>query len=774
MKSPRSAVILACCVLLALAAYRFAPLLGCLDGCFVDVEALHGPNLGAFEFPDILLNAWILSWVQHGLVSQPLDLFNANVLYPARNALAGSEHLIGLAVLTLPVRLFTANAVFLYQLTLMLSGVILAFTSFGFVRWFTGSLWASLLTGAVALFMPWRTAELTHLQILGAHWFPLIWLLVIRILVGDGRRRDPAVLCAVLTLQLLSSFYLAYILSFTLAVICLVGVLMVEVKRSSVFKLVGPMVVAYSLLLVTSIPYLARQTQGEIFQTLEGGAPTAAEALTRVWTFVAPSLQTLWSSGSVTSNRYSIPAMVGLLALLALVLPWLRKGPAEPDDRRQRLATWSLWLAAAGGVIMMIGPAIRVGEHVVELPSYWANQLVPGFSNLRAPRRWGLILGVASPLLAGIGVAGLWRVLVASGVDPRRRALRAIVQVLVAVSLLISIPWQRLPARAAWQDEARVRRTYEALRDLPYGPVVEIPWRLGRMAYVRSDARYMLASTFHWRPILNGFTAYLPRSFQLLRRVAQRLPDRAAVATFGRLTDVRWILVHLDGLSRYERGVWEAARERDDLALAYADENTLIFELPRHDETGLWMGELVSPRARGETLGGVPRTPLQLPAESGRLTAGLSGPFVFAGGASLPGLATVTVTNSSDWSWPGFDYQDEGLVELRYTFAEADGTVVKTATARLDAYLEAQAATRAYAIIFPPKRAGSYRLCFDLVQRIDGESHPLPVQPAELPARVVGAGSGSEPGSRPDAVVDGEATPGAEAGAVSPCAVEAP
>jgi hypothetical protein len=748
-------------------------LLGCLDSCIVDIEAMHGPNLGAFELPDILLNAWILSWVQHALVSQPLDLFDANVLYPARNTLAGSEHLIGLAVMTLPLRLFTTNAVLLYQLTLMLSGVILAFTSFGFVRWFTGSLWASLLAGVAALFMPWRAAELTHLQMLGAHWFPLIWLLVIRILVGEGRRRDPYVLCVVLALQLLSSFYLAYILSFTLAVMCLVVAVMVGLRRSSVFKLVVPVIVAYSLLLVTSIPYLARQAQGEIFETLEDWAPMAADALARAWTFIAPSFQAFWSSDAVAPNRYSIPAVVCLLALLTLVLPWLRRGSSQPGDGWQRVAVWSLWLAAAGGLVMMIGPAVRFGEQVVELPSYWATQLVPGFSNLRAPRRWGLILAIASPLLAGIGVAGLRRVLVSSGVDPRPRALRATVWVVVAVLLLVNLPWQRLPARAVWRDEARVNKTYQALRALPYGPVVEIPWRLSRLAYVRSDAQYMLASTLHWRPLLNGFTAYLPQTFDLLRRVAQRLPDRAAVGTFGRLTDVRWILVHLDSLTQYERGVWEAARERSDLSLAYADEGALIFELPRHHETGIWMSKLVSTRVRGETLGGVSKLPLQLPAESGWLEASLTGPFVFQGRSSLPGLATVTVTNAIDLPWPGFDYQDEGLVELRYTFAEADGAIVKTATARLDADLEAHAATRAYAIILPPQRAGSYRLCFDLVQRIGGELRPLPVRPAELPARVVGTDAGSGSGSRPALVVDGELSSGTESGAVSPCAAAA-
>ena len=43
---------------------------------------------------DPLLNTWILSWGAHALVTAPLHLFDANIFYPAQNALALSEHLL--------------------------------------------------------------------------------------------------------------------------------------------------------------------------------------------------------------------------------------------------------------------------------------------------------------------------------------------------------------------------------------------------------------------------------------------------------------------------------------------------------------------------------------------------------------------------------------------------------------------------------------------------------------------------------------------------------
>ncbi len=156
---------------LALVAVLFQPLLGCLGDCFTGVEWRFGSPLA---LADTRLNAWSLAWVQHALLAQPLDLFHANAFHPAENGLAGSEHLIGLALLTLPLRIAVDDAVLVYQATLLLSSWILSMTSYALLRWLTGSLWIALVCGALALYMPWRTEVAGHIQLLGAHWFPLI------------------------------------------------------------------------------------------------------------------------------------------------------------------------------------------------------------------------------------------------------------------------------------------------------------------------------------------------------------------------------------------------------------------------------------------------------------------------------------------------------------------------------------------------------------------------------------------------------------------------
>ena len=51
---------------------------------------------------DAQLNEWILAWVAHQLPRAPLQLFQANIFYPAQDTLAFSEPLIVPALLGAP------------------------------------------------------------------------------------------------------------------------------------------------------------------------------------------------------------------------------------------------------------------------------------------------------------------------------------------------------------------------------------------------------------------------------------------------------------------------------------------------------------------------------------------------------------------------------------------------------------------------------------------------------------------------------------------------
>lgn len=54
---------------------------------------------------------WILAWDYHTLFSNPFNLFNANIFYPAQNTLALSEQMVANLIIFAPVMFITQNPV---------------------------------------------------------------------------------------------------------------------------------------------------------------------------------------------------------------------------------------------------------------------------------------------------------------------------------------------------------------------------------------------------------------------------------------------------------------------------------------------------------------------------------------------------------------------------------------------------------------------------------------------------------------------------------------
>ena len=172
--------------------------------------------------------------------------------------------------------------------------------------------------------------------------------------------------------------------------------------------------------------------------------------------------------------------------LLALVAPVLRGMGFRLEDgreRRVRILLPALWAVLGVSFVFMLGSYLRVAGIEIPLPGLLAIEFLPGFANLRGPARWGIVICLALPLLAGVGFALLERNL--PGKPWAGRLLASLI-------VLLTLSWFQIPARAAWDRPESIEARYAALRALPPGPVLELPWSLAPSVDAELSTRAML------------------------------------------------------------------------------------------------------------------------------------------------------------------------------------------------------------------------------------------------------------------------------------------
>ena len=184
-----------------------------------------------------------------------------------------------------------------------------------------------------------------------------------------------------------------------------------------------------------------------------------------------------------------------------------------------------------------------------------------------------MILGVS--VLAAIGLKAI--------IDPvnARVSPRRALAIVAIVSVLMLIEW-RVVTPVVRAQTLPVPAIYAALDGLPEGAVISLPdYSTGPEWYLAAD--YLLFSTAHWRPIVNGFgRAAPPEHAAIVQRLsAFPSPDSAALA---RRLGVRDVVVHSDRLRTRETA--EAAQRRYDFILRATIGADELFEVSPDESAG--------------------------------------------------------------------------------------------------------------------------------------------------------------------------------------------
>jgi hypothetical protein len=503
------------------------------------------------SFDDSLLSIWRIAWIAHAIGSG-LPLADANIFYPEARTLAYTDAVLLQGLLSTPFLLAGASPVLVYNLLILGSITLSGAVMYLLAHRLTCSWPASLVAGTIFAFVTFRFDHIMHLELQATVFMPLaIWFLDKAFEAPSWR--NLAGFGACILLQLLSGIYYTVFLTTALAVAIPVRWLTLRegARRTFAIRLAAVTLVAA----VGALPYLFlytknRTTLGERTDSdIRMYSATPINYLSSEPRNVAHGL---WGGPLGRTERYLFPGLAALgLALMGL-------------------GGWSsrkTMIVAIG----LVGFVISLG---LNTPIYLlVREVVFTYRGLRAPARAGILVMLAISLFAAYGWAEVLRR------HPRWKLIGTGLVMTVLTLEYLSVPGGYLPLGR--QPTALARW----LSQQPRSVIVEFPLPKADALHTIQDGLYMYASTFHWQPMLNGYSGFYPRSYLELLEEANDFPsDRAMAYLRSRRVDL--IVLHGGHLKPDQFGRWAAAlaarKDMDQVAqFPESGGDDLVFRLRR-------------------------------------------------------------------------------------------------------------------------------------------------------------------------------------------------
>jgi hypothetical protein len=496
---------------------------------------------------DGALNIWAVGWVGRALTHAPSSLFIGNIFYPEKRTLAYSEAMLVQGAIGAPVMMFGGSAVLAYNLSLMAGFALTGWAFCLLVHRWTGSWAAGYVAGSLAAFNAFTLVQLTHLQFMHAEFFALTVFALDRVLTLRQVRHVVA-LAAGVVLQGLTSIYLLAFSIWLLAFACLTRL------KPLIQGAIGRVAAAGLLSVVVLSPYLAQYVA--VRQEM-GLARAADEQEAASWANYLSTGSRVhferWSREFVgDATSYTFPGIVAV-ALVALAGAD-RRNLADP---RFRMCA----ISAAGCVAVSWLP---------RLPFYPAlHSAIPLFQAVRVLAHIGQVVLLMVAILAGFGVASLQRAL------PRLRMWPALT---AALLILVNAEALRAPLGLTWFEG--VPAVYDTLAGERGAVVIEVPFPIPQQWFL--NAPYMVNSTRHWRPLLNGYSGFRPPSYDKSYEAIQRVPSAESLIALSAI-GVTHVVVHQRAMNHgAPDDRYDPYAEVASLRLLARDEDVLIYRLVGH------------------------------------------------------------------------------------------------------------------------------------------------------------------------------------------------
>jgi hypothetical protein len=497
---------------------------------------------------DAQLNEWILAWVAHQLPRHPLQLFQGNIFYPAKDVLAFSEPLIVPALMVAPALWLGASPVLAMNLAMLIGFALTGLGTYALVYAWTRDRLAAISAGSLYAFNTHTLTRLPHVQALHAYGMPLSLLLADR-LIAQPSPATAVLLGACMAMMAYTSGYFVVFATVMIAVVLLVRTADWIGRALRVAGMFGPAAITAGVLaLPLLIPYRRVAVDQHMVRPLAEANLYSATFAGYLAASGRVHFET-WSAGFF-ANPVDTFFPGGVAVLLSLMAIWyaLRRR----DDRFRVAMVFAIGLT---GFVLSLGP---------KTPLYaWLYAAFPPMQGLRAAARFGGLFLLAIALLAGLGLASVRRV------RGDRRWVTAL-----AVFAVVLVNLEALRAPFEYRRWGGIPEIYQLLANEP-GKVVlaEMPFYPPQAVF--ENGEYVLNSTAHWRPLMNGYSGYTPTTYREVAWLIWYFPDARAFPPMH-ANGVTHIMFHPHRWGREAAKTIEIMSKRPDLELMAVDETTGI------------------------------------------------------------------------------------------------------------------------------------------------------------------------------------------------------
>ncbi len=471
---------------------------------------------------DARFSVWNVAWVAHALSTDPFELFDANIYFPHRQTLAYSEANIGAGTLALPVWIATRNPFTTFNVVVLFTFAASIVSTWLLVRRLTGDGGAAATAAVLFAFTPYVFSHIAHIQLLMVAGLPLCLLLMHRLVEAPSPGRGVA-LGAALFVQAMSCAYYGIFAGLAIGYATLFFAVSRRLWSSRPYWLAVAIaaIVSIGCVLPFFLPYLEIQREAGFARSLDDARQWSAywrsylASSARAHGWLLPLIRE-WN-GAVL-----FPGFVAMVLALGGTLAVTRADTPNVSAARRDRETVLLY-GSIGVLAFWVSLGPRAGLYTLFYT------VIPVFSFLRAPERTGIVVILALAVLAAFGVRAL-----------RQRVTGASQRtVAIAACALAMLELNHLPFD--WRPDA-VPPVYRALAQMPRGPLAEFPFYDRRIDF-HIHSRYMLFSTAHWQPLVNGYSDHIPIDFRSLATVLASFPSRESFDAM-RERRVRYLSIH--------------------------------------------------------------------------------------------------------------------------------------------------------------------------------------------------------------------------------------